>query len=184
MVVVHPGCSMPARTYPWEQFAEVTDLLVDRLQATVLLTGAEAERPLIERIVGRLRPSTRPSVHRLAGEVTFAGLCALIERADLTITNNTGPMHVAAAVKTPVVALFALTNPPAQWGPWRVPHRQLFHDVPCRLCYSRVCPYNQECLSLVTPAHVVEAATELLDEGGSLTATGSPSNRAAVGAQP
>jgi ADP-heptose:LPS heptosyltransferase len=184
VVVLHPGCSMPARTYPWEQFAEVTDLLVDRVRATVLLTGAEAERRLIERIVGRLRPSTRPFVHQLAGEVTFAGLCALIERADLTITNNTGPMHVAAAVKTPVVALFALTNPPAQWGPWRVPHRQLFHDVPCRLCYSRVCPYGQECLSLVTPAQVVEAATELLDEQGRLASTNSPSHLAAVGARP
>jgi ADP-heptose:LPS heptosyltransferase len=116
--------------------------------------------------------------------VTFAGLCALIERADLTITNNTGPMHVAAAVKTPVVALFALTNPPAQWGPWRVPHRQLFHDVPCRLCYSRVCPYGQECLSLVTPAQVVEAATELLDEQGRLASTNSPAHLASVGARP
>ena len=182
VVVVHPGCSMPARTYPWERFAEVTDLLVDRLRATVLLTGAEAERPLIERIVERLRPSSRSSVHPLAGAVTFAGLCALIEWADLTITNNTGPMHVAAAVKTPVVALFALTNPPAQWGPWRVPHRQLFHDVSCRLCYSRVCPYGQECLSLVTPAQVVEAATELLDEHECLISTRSPSN-VAVGAR-
>jgi len=89
-----------------------------------------------------------------------------VAAADLTVTNNTGPMHVAAAVKTPVVALFALTNPPAQWGPWRVPHRQLYHEVPCRLCYSRVCPHGQECLRLVTPAMVVAAAEELLADVG------------------
>jgi ADP-heptose:LPS heptosyltransferase len=71
-------------------------------------------------------------------------------------------MHVSAAVKTPVVALFALTNPPEQWGPWRVPHRQLYHDVPCRICYSRICPYGHECLRLVTPQSVVDAAAELV----------------------
>src|SRR5207253_7504030 len=91
--------------------------------------------------------------------------CALVEAADLVITNNTGPMHVSAAVKTPVVALFALTNPPEQWGPWHVPHRQIYHDVPCRICYSRVCPYQHECLRLVSPQTVVEAAAELLAVG-------------------
>jgi ADP-heptose:LPS heptosyltransferase len=94
----------------------------------------------------------------------FGVFCALIEAADLTVTNNTGPMHVSAALKTPVVALFALTNPPEQWGPWRVPHRQLFHDVPCRLCYSRICPYQHECLTLVSPDMVVQAAGDLLSE--------------------
>jgi ADP-heptose:LPS heptosyltransferase len=94
----------------------------------------------------------------------FGVFCALIEAADLTVTNNTGPMHVSAALKTPVVALFALTNPPEQWGPWRVPHRQLFHDVPCRLCYSRICPYQHECLTLVSPDMVAQAAGDLLSE--------------------
>ncbi len=96
------------------------------------------------------------------GGLTFAVFCALIELADLVVTNNTGPMHLAAALKTPVVSLFALTNPPEQWGPWRVPHRQLYHDVACRICYSRICPYGHECLRLVTPDMVVDAAEELL----------------------
>lgn len=165
LVVVHPGCSMPARTYPWQQYARVVDLLVRQLGATVALTGVEAERDLVERFYAHLAPSSREWTHRLAGALPFAEFCALVEAADLVVTNNTGPMHVAAAVKTPVVALFALTNPPEQWGPWRVPHRLLFHEVPCRLCYQRICPYSQECLRLVTPMTVVEAATELLHEG-------------------
>src|SRR3712207_7102893 len=99
-----------------------------------------SERELAARIRGRLSPATDGAVHALAGELPFPTFCALVEAADLTITNNTGPMHVAAAVKTPVIALFALTNPPEQWGPWSVPHRQLFHDVLCRICYQRVCP--------------------------------------------
>jgi len=169
LVVVHPGCSMPARTYPWELYAEVVERLVERLGATVALTGAASERDLAERVLGLVRPAYRRSVLPLAGELSFAELCALIESADLTITNNTGPMHVAAALQTPVVALFALTNPPEQWGPWRVPHRVLNHDVPCRICYSKSCPYGHECLRLVAPDMVVGAAAELLgDQGGLL----------------
>jgi lipopolysaccharide heptosyltransferase II len=162
LIVVHPGCSMPARTYPWEMYVEVVDLLVERLGATVFLTGAEDEQELVERILSRVQEGNRGAVHSLAGVLSFPALCALIEAADLVVTNNTGPMHISAAVKTPVVALFALTNPPEQWGPWRVPHRLLNVDVPCRICYSRVCPYQHECLRLVSPSMVIDAAGGLL----------------------
>ena len=164
LVVVHPGCSMPARTYPWEMYAEVIDLLVEQLGAFVCVTGAADERALVERVLERIRPEHRPATLPLAGVLTFPELCGLIQSADLTITNNTGPMHISAAVKTPVIALFALTNPPEQWGPWHVPHLQMFHDVSCRICYSRVCPYQHECLRLVSPSSVVDAASGLLAE--------------------
>jgi len=140
----------------------VAGLLVRRLGVTVVLTGTAEERELVERIYAQIDPAARAAVHCFAGLLPFPQFCALIASADLAITNNTGPMHVAAALKTPVIALFALTNPPEQWGPWRVPHRQLYHDVPCQLCYSRVCPRGQECQRLVTPDAVVTAADELL----------------------
>jgi len=176
LVVLHPGCSMPSRTYPWELYAEVADLLIEQLGATVALTGAEPERELVEQICRRVQPKNQPNLLPLAGELPFDTFCALIERADLTVTNNTGPMHISAAVKTPVVALFALTNPPEQWHPWQVPHRLLYHEVACRLCYSQACPYSQECLSMVTPRMVVAAAGELL--GGRERAVGEPSTAA------
>jgi lipopolysaccharide heptosyltransferase II len=164
LVVVHPGCSMPARTYPWEMYAQVIDLLVEHLGARVAVTGSDEECELVEQLLGRVQEVNRKATLALAGKLSLPELCALIETADLAITNNTGPMHISAAVKTPVVVLFALTNPPEQWGPWRVPHRQLYHDVSCRICYSRICPYGHECLRLVTPAMVVDAATDLLRE--------------------
>lgn len=182
-VVLHPGCSMPARTYPWELYADVAALLIEELGATVVLTGAADERALVDAIRDRLRPEARPCAVPMAGELSFAACCALIEAADLTVTNNTGPMHVSAAVKTPVVALFALTNPPEQWGPWRVPHRVLYHDVSCRLCYSRVCPYGHECLRLVSPEQVVAAASELLSTSHVPSSRGeAPTRPAVVGA--
>ena len=166
LIVVHPGCTMPARTYPWPQYGEVVALLVRDLDAHVVVTGAVDERPLVAAIVAGLDPWIRPRVTAAAGTLSFPAFCALLGVADVVVTNNTGPMHVAAAVQTPVVALFALTNPPEQWGPWRVPHRMLWHDVPCRLCYSRVCPTTHDCLAKVSPADVVRAVADLLREAG------------------
>ncbi len=164
LVVVHPGCTMPARTYPAELYSQVIERLALGLGATVLVTGADDERALVADVCAGVPPDARGNVHEVVGALSFPELCALIESADLVVTNNTGPMHLAAAVKTPVVALFALTNPPEQWGPWRVPHKLLYADVPCRLCYSRVCPHSQECLRGVSPEEVICAAADLLRE--------------------
>jgi ADP-heptose:LPS heptosyltransferase len=171
LVVVHPGCSMPARTYPWPMYAAAIDRLVDELDARVVVTGAPDEAPVAESILSKLTPLARARTTSAAGSLSFPAFCALIEAADLTVTNNTGPMHMSAALSTPVVALFALTNPPEQWGPWRVPHRMLWHEVPCRLCYSRICPTTHDCLTRVPPERVVQAARELLDVSAALAAT-------------
>src|SRR5581483_416306 len=96
-----------------------------------------------------------------AGELTLGELAALLAAAPLLIANNTGPVHLAAAVGCPVVDLYALTNP--QHTPWRVPHRVLSHDVPCRWCYKSTCPEgHHSCLRSVEAAAVVGAALELL----------------------
>ena len=119
--------------------------------------GRADERDLIESI----RISMQAPSHSVAGRVDLAEMAALVARAPLLISNNTGPVHVAAAVGTPVVDLYALTNP--QHTPWGVPHRVLFQDVPCRYCYKSVCPeVHQNCLRLVPPDAVVEAALDLL----------------------
>ncbi len=160
LVVVHPGCSMPARTYPWEQFALAADLLVGELGYQLVLTGDTREIELVERVRGRME---HPALS-MVGRASFREFAALLSLADLVVTNNTGPAHLAAAVKTPVVDLFALTNPPEQWRPWNVPYRLLYREVPCALCYNRVCPYHQECLAGVSSAEVAAAARELLRE--------------------
>lgn len=162
LVVVHPGCSMPARTYPAERYAEAVVELTRSLDAKVVLTGSSSERELVHGIAAALPPDVRSRVHEASGTLAFDELCALIESADLVVTNNTGPMHIAAATATPVIVLFALTNPVEQWGPWQTSHRILNHDIPCRMCYRRICPYNQECISSVSAQEVLAAARDLL----------------------
>jgi ADP-heptose:LPS heptosyltransferase len=100
------------------------------------------------------------SSHSLAGQLDLGALCALIALAPVLITNNTGPAHIAAAVGTPVVDLYALTNP--QHTPWGVESRVLNRDVPCKYCYKSACPAGHHDCLRVPPEEVVSATLELL----------------------
>jgi ADP-heptose:LPS heptosyltransferase len=156
-VVIHPGASAPSRRYPAEGFAQAADLLAGEHGVEVVFAAGPQEVELVESIRARMEA---PS-HSLAGRLDLAELAALIEAAPLLICNNSGPAHVAAAVGTPVVDLYALTNP--QHTPWAVPSRVLSHDVPCKNCYRSVCPEgHHDCLRRVPPEAVVRAACELL----------------------
>lgn len=151
--VVHPGASAPSRRWPAEYFAETVRLLGARGWQCVL-TGDAHETELCASI------AADASARNLAGQLDLGELAALIGQAPLIMTNNSGPAHIAAAMGTPVVDLYALTNP--QHTPWQVPSRVLSHDVECRWCFSSVCRTGHHlCLRGVMPERVVAAALEL-----------------------
>jgi lipopolysaccharide heptosyltransferase II len=154
--VVHPGATAPSRRYPPEGFAAAARRLTE-LGWSVVFTGDVDEIEVVERARAGV-----PSAS-LAGRLDLDELAALLERAPLLIANNSGPVHVACAVGTPVIDLYALTNP--QHMPWGVPHRVLFHDVPCRWCYSSICREgHHDCLRRVTPDDIVDAAVSVMEE--------------------
>lgn len=158
-VAIHPGCTAASRRYPPEGFAAVARKLVTERHARVLFTGSDSERELVEGI----RAAAEAPTYSLAGLLDLEELAALIAEVPLLIANNTGPVHIAAAVGTPVVDLYALTNP--QHTPWQVPNRVLSHDVPCKYCYKSICPEgHHDCLRKIHPDTVVAAARELLQE--------------------
>jgi lipopolysaccharide heptosyltransferase II len=157
LVVVHPGASAASRRYPPEKYAQAIDLLVAHTGCATVFTGDASE----EQLVRDVRSALAAASHVLVGELDLAELGALIAEADLLMSNNTGPAHIAAALGTPVVDLYALTNP--QHTPWQVASRVLNHDVPCRNCYKSVCPAgHHDCLRKVAPEAVAAAAVELL----------------------
>ncbi len=159
-IILHPGAGAPSRRYPQELWKAVAHELAARIACPLVFTGGENEIPLVQGIMQGV-----PRSHTEAGRLDVGKLAALISLAPLMIANNTAPAHIAAAVGTPIVDLYALTNP--QHGPWQVASRVLFHDVSCRFCYKSVCPEgHHRCLTQVTPSSVVDAAIELLQEGG------------------
>ena len=154
-LVVHPGASAPSRRYPLPLFAEVVARLGrdDRLQ--LVFAGGSDDRAAVQAL-----HAAAPSSVRVTVPLALAELAALLERADVVLCNNSGPAHLAAAVGTPVVDLYALTNP--QHTPWGVPHVTLSHPVPCHGCLRSVCPEgHHRCLADVPPAAVVAAVESL-----------------------
>ncbi|ERJ36291.1 ADP-heptose--lipooligosaccharide heptosyltransferase II [Burkholderia sp. AU4i] len=142
------------------------------------MTGSAGERALIDAVCERAGPRAVP----LAGALPLGELGALIETADLLLSNNSGPVHLAAALGTPVVDLYALTNP--QHTPWRVPHRVLNVDVPCRNCYRSACNQpGHPCLLGVRVDDVVAAVHALL-RGRARHAQRTAARAAARGGEP
>jgi lipopolysaccharide heptosyltransferase II len=157
-VVVHPGATAASRRWPAERFAEVARALATRTGALVVVTGSASEAGVVDAV---RTLAAHPRVVGQAGALTLGEMGALIQSADLLVSNNSGPVHLAAALGTPVVDLYALTNP--QHTPWQVPHRTLFADVPCRYCYKSVCPQrHHRCLGDVPAQEAIDAALALL----------------------
>jgi ADP-heptose:LPS heptosyltransferase len=159
--VVHPGTSVPARAWGSEKNAALVDALV-AAGRRVVVTGGPGERDLTDRAAG----PPRPGVLNLGGETDLADLAEVIAGAGVIVVGNTGPAHLAAAVGTPVVSLFAPTVPAVRWRPWRVPHVLLHRDVPCAGCRARVCPVEgHPCLGGVAVEEVVAAVERLAPVG-------------------
>ncbi|HZB77236.1 MAG TPA: glycosyltransferase family 9 protein [Solirubrobacteraceae bacterium] len=156
-VVVHPGASVPARAWAPERNAALVDALV-AAGRHVTVTGGPDEAALTARVAG----PPRQAVRDVGGRTTLPELAGVLAAARVVVVGNTGPAHLAAAVGTPVVSLFAPTVPAVRWRPWRVPHALLYVDVPCAGCRARTCPVpGHPCLGGVAVADVADAVERL-----------------------
>jgi ADP-heptose:LPS heptosyltransferase len=154
-VVVHPGATVPARAWSAQQNADLVAALIAR-GTTVVVTGGPAERDWCARVAGT-------QATNLAGQTDFATLGRVIAEADAIVVGNTGAAHVAAAVGTPVVSLFAPTIPAARFRPWRVPHVLLGDQhIACAGCRARRCPIpGQPCLGGIEISDVCAALAQV-----------------------
>jgi ADP-heptose:LPS heptosyltransferase len=189
-VVVHPGASVPARTWSPAGFAAA----VGEIAAAgwpVVVTGGPDERDLTGVVAGggagpAGAPPAAAAVVDLGGGTTLAELADVLAGATVVVAGNTGAAHLAAAVGTPVVSVFPPTVPAHGWRPWGVPTIVLGDQhVACAGCRARTCPYpGQPCLAGVTPAAVVAAVEQLGarragTEHGPSRAAGAPYERVA-----
>jgi ADP-heptose:LPS heptosyltransferase len=156
-VVVHPGASAPARTLAPDRWRQVVAALA-ATGRSVFVTGSREEGGLTASVAG-----DHSGVFDLGGSLTLRQLGRLLAPAAAVVVGNTGPMHLAAAVGTPVVAVFPPTVPLERWRPWRVPHIVLgTQDVRCAGCRSRTCPLDEQvCLTGVGGHDVVAAVGRL-----------------------
>jgi ADP-heptose:LPS heptosyltransferase len=157
-VVVHPGASAPARAWSPDRCAEAVTLLADAGHR-VVVTGGPDETALTRYVSG-------DAAVNLGGRTNPRSLAGVLRAADALVSGNTGPAHLAAAVGTPVVSLFAPVVPAGRWGPYGVPGVLLGDQMaPCADTRARHCPVpGHPCLDEVTAQDVVRAVQKLLKE--------------------
>ncbi|WP_030465163.1 glycosyltransferase family 9 protein [Lentzea aerocolonigenes] len=153
-VVVHPGASAPARTWSPDRWAKAVVALT-AAGSRVVVTGGPAEAGLTEHVAGACGTD-------LGGRTSFRELAGILAGADAVVVGNTGPAHLAAAVGTPVVSLFAPVVPAVRWAPHGKHVLLGDQNAPCRGTRARECPVpGHPCLDLVDPADVVAAVAEV-----------------------
>lgn len=147
LVLVHPGARWWFKAWQTDRFCVLADRIREELGAEVLIAGGPGDVVAVETIRRQMR---HPAIS-VAGETSVLQLAALLKRCRLFIGNDNGPMHIAAAVGTPVVALFGPTDP-AEWGPWGEGHVVLYKGLDCRECWRRsaCCRGDGNCLRQIT----------------------------------
>ncbi|MBI3615064.1 MAG: lipopolysaccharide heptosyltransferase II [Candidatus Omnitrophica bacterium] len=158
LVVVHPGANPRwlSKRWPTQRYAQLVDELALKAKARVVLTGSAEERSLGDQIYREAK--AKPIV--AMGRTSLNELAALIQRADCFVGADTAPLHIAAAVGTPVVALFGSTDPVRHLPP--APRLKLLKvNLPCSPCYRRVCyrvgSGHMECMKLISVESVRDA---------------------------
>ncbi|MEV7649660.1 glycosyltransferase family 9 protein [Arthrobacter sp. NPDC089319] len=154
-IAVHPGAAVPARAWPPLHHAAAVELLIGA-GYRVVVTGGPQEQELTATVAV-------PGALDLGGRTDLRSLAGVLSGASAVVTGNTGPAHLAAAVGTPVVSLFAPVVPAIRWAPYKVPLELLGEQhAPCRLSRARMCPVpGHPCLSNVAPEEVLEAVQRL-----------------------
>ena len=162
-LIIHPGVSETKREYPENYWIETGKLLRDKFGFQILITGSSSEKDLCQRIEAGIGKDA----FSLAGLLSIEEFIALIDAAPLLISVNTGSVHIAAATQTPVIVLYALTNP--QHTPWKVPSRVLYYSVKEELrSKNQVVSYVTEnvmnkSLEPPTPEAILEQTEKLLN---------------------
>ncbi|HJR76231.1 MAG TPA: putative lipopolysaccharide heptosyltransferase III [Nitrospiraceae bacterium] len=173
LIIIQPGARYPLKVWPGERFAELADRLVRAVPCRILLGGDSGERSVAEAV--RDRTQCRPTV--IAGRLSLLEFGALLKQCDLFIGNDGGAMHMAAAVGTPVVALFGPTYP-QRWGPRGAPSEILYKGLDCRACYHPVCIRGeQNCMRLISVDEVFERCMRLLTTSDREAQSSKPTER-------
>jgi len=160
LIGMQSGAVRPANRWPEERFIELGRRLCSDPDIRIALTGAEGDREANQRIAQAIGASCID----LSGQTTIAELAAVLQCAALLVSNDTGTMHVAAAVGTPVVAIFSARYYPHIWYPYGDQHIVLRKDIECSLCQDDVCLRYQapECLARISVDEVYEAVASAL----------------------
>jgi len=151
--VLVPGARWKTKIWPAESFGKLASMLPLR----AVIVGAAADRAIADTVVTHSGDKARS----LAGETNLRELVEIMRHAEVVITNDSGPMHIAAALNIPVIAIFGPTSP-KRTGPYGAGHVVLQSQAECVPCFKRECRDNIRCMNEITPDAVYQAVQEVL----------------------
>jgi ADP-heptose:LPS heptosyltransferase len=157
MVVVNPGARSHLKRWTAEAFASVCDRLTSECGIDVVFVGIGEDGKIVSDIIARMR--SRP--HSLIDRTNVRQLAGLLKRAKLLITNDSAPLHLGCAVGAKVLAIFGPTDP-KKYGPTGEFDTVVNKRLSCSPCERPVCAFNYECMRLITPDEVFEAAKMMI----------------------
>jgi len=163
LIIVHPGSSNPAKMWPKKQYAKLIRRIRSVLDCHIAMIGDEEEKGLVGEVINEIGVD----ILDLSGVFDIKKLAAFFKKADLFIGNDTGPMHMAAALGVPVVAIFGRNIPgvsPVRWRPWGEKHTVLHENPGCDPCHDTACPHDYKCMRAVTVDAVLGAAMRILSK--------------------
>ncbi len=157
-IVLNVGGDAPYKQWPEEYFAALGDLLTQKLSAQLFIVGGEGDRSVADRVISKMKHKPVD----FAGKLNILELAALLERCDLMVTNDTGPMHLAAAVGRPVVALFG-PGKPGRYSPYGPQgfHVVVHHPITCSPCTEFECE-ERTCMKKILPQEVFQKVVDRL----------------------
>ena len=161
LVAIHPSASCISKRWMPQRFAEVADRLITEQRVRVCLIAGPEDTLYAHQVMDAMR---QPAMN-LAGRLSVGELAALLQRCRLLISNDSGPVHIAAAVGTPVVDIFGRNQrglSPARWGPLGEGHVVLHKEVGCVTCLAHNCDIEFLCLTSLGTEEVYRAATSVL----------------------
>jgi heptosyltransferase-2 len=160
LIGFNPGAAYgPAKCWPVKRFAYLGKALVKRFKdCHILVFGTSKEKAVAEDICATIGKMG----HNLAGKTSLAEAMGLISKLDLLVTNDSGLMHIGAALGIPLVAIFGSTNP-VTTGPWSNNNIIIRHELPCSPCLKRHCPKNFSCLLGIEVEEVLHACLQQLN---------------------
>jgi lipopolysaccharide heptosyltransferase II len=160
---LNPGAEYgPAKRWPVEKFIAAAKEIQQRTNCAWILFGGKSDAPLTAQIAAAIHDS-RFTIHNLTGKTSLRELMALLKLCRVLLTNDTGPMHVAAALGTPVVVPFGSTSPELTGPIFSRNGGILKSDASCSPCFLRECPIDFRCMNGISGERVVEAVVESLN---------------------
>lgn len=152
-IVLVPGARKPANRWPAERFGRLASMLLIK----AVVTGSRGDMKLAEAVVGH----SKGNAVSVAGKTDLKSLISLIRGARLVVSNDSGPMHIAAGLRVPVVAIFGPANP-VRTGPYGTIHKVIRRNMSCSPCYKRICK-SPDCLEEIRVKDVASAVIDALD---------------------